>query len=143
MSHLEITTGLFVLFLVYTSRFQSLKGLFHQIFLHMSTPLFLAGSFHNFFPHMSHILIFSYRFIYSHAVLLCRNAGYKNPASGSWSLPVKLPSPVPDFSFFLLWKVLKNALLIQLPTPYISLYNFSQQGNKLSLCPVNNQHVSF
>ena len=26
---------------------------------------------------------------------------------------------------------------------YISLYNFSQQGNKLSLCPVNNQHVSF
>ena len=83
MSHLEITTGLFVLFLVYTSRFQSLKGLFHQIFLHMSTPLFLAGSFHNFFPHMSHILIFSCRFIYSHAVLLCRNAGYKNPASGS------------------------------------------------------------
>ena len=141
MSHLEIPTGLFVLFLVYTSRFQSLKGLFHQIFLHMSTPLFLAGSFHNFFPHMSHILIFSYRFIYSHAVLLCQNAG--NPSAVCWSLPVKLPSPVPDFSFFLLWKVLKNALLIQLPTPYISLYNFSQQGNKLSLCPVNNQHVSF
>ena len=49
----------------------------------MSTPLFFVGSFHNFFPHMSHILIFPYRFIYSHAVLLCRNAGYKNPASGS------------------------------------------------------------
>ena len=98
MSHLEITMGLFVLFLVYTSRFQSLKGLFHQIFLHMSTPLFLAGSFHNFFPHMSHILIFSYRFIYSHAVLLCRNAGYKNPASGSPAhiLPQAVPRHTAD-----------------------------------------------
>ena len=141
MSHLEITMGLFVLFLVYTSRFQSLKGLFHQIFLHMSTPLFLAGSFHNFFP--TYVPYFN--FFVQIYIFACRTSLPEsgNPSAVCWSLPVKLPSPVPDFSFFLLWKVLKNALLIQLPTPYISLYNFSQQGNKLSLCPVNNQHVSF
>ena len=55
-----------------------------------------------------------------------------NPSAVCWSLPVKLLSPVPDFSFFLLWKVLKMRVECAV---YISFCIIIRAGDPVNMRP--------